>query len=289
MEIFAIRCFLEVAETQSFTKAAKNVLRTQSAVTQQISKLERTLQIRLFERGKKINLTNEGEIFLGYALKIYALNKEILDHFKQPNLNGEVRFGVPEDFATLVLKDVLIDFTRSYPRIGLNVECDLTVNLFEKFKQEKLDLALVKMSSPRDFPSEVEIWREPLVWAAKTKISTWLQRKGPLPLILAPSPCIYRSIALEAINNAGIASKVVFTSPSYSGIIAAVQAGLGLTVLPLTMIPEGVESVQGLSLPLLPKLHVSLLSRENESPPVVSLKKHLLTKLKQRRNKVLLK
>ncbi|MBS0604548.1 MAG: LysR family transcriptional regulator [Verrucomicrobia bacterium] len=285
MDLFSIQCFIAVVETNSFTKAADQVGRTQSAITQQISNLEKTLQAKLFERGKKIKLTSQGELFLTYALKINALNREALDRFKQPDLDGEVRFGVPEDFATLLLTDVLVDFTRAHPRVALNVECDLTLNLFERFKQEKLDLVLLKMSSPRDFPHGVEIWSEPLVWASKTNGAAFLDEKKPLSLVLSPAPCIYRSAALESLNSKDIASNIVFTSPSYNGIIAAVRANLGLTVLPSTMIPDGIEALNHISLPTLPELHVSLLSKEKESGPIASLKNHLLKKLLvQRRN-----
>lgn len=279
MDIFSIECFLAVASTKSFTKAALTVGRTQSAITQQISKLENTLETRLFERGKQITLTSAGELLLNYALKIYALHREVLDTFKEPELSGEVRFGVPEDFATLLLTDLLVEFTRAHPRIALNVECDLTWNLFERFKQDALDLVLVKMSSPLDFPAGVEIWTEPLAWAGKANESHAIAEGTPLSLVLSPSPCVYRHAAVDALKAAGLLPKIVFTSPSYTGIIAAVRANLGLTVLPLTMIPDGLEVLHHSALPPLPELHVSLLTKENQSPTTTSLKNHLVKKM----------
>ncbi|MEN9344050.1 MAG: hypothetical protein RLZZ453_837 [Chlamydiota bacterium] len=284
MDMFSIQCFIEVADTKSFTKASQKVRRTQSAVTQQILNLEKALKVKLFERGKSVTLTNNGQIFLSYALKIYALHQEAIDRFKEPELDGEVRFGVPEDFATLLLTDVLVDFTRAHPKVALNVECDLTWNLFEKFKQEKLDLVLVKMSSPQDFPYGVEVWSESLVWVGKANTSNVMKQKNPLPLILSSAPCVYRSAALESLDAHHIPSTVVFTSPSYSGIIAAVRASLGITVLPSTMIPEGLEPLQQNNLPLLPELHVSLLTSKNPSAPIRCLKDHLLKTLLPRKS-----
>ena len=284
MDLFSIQCFIAVAEAKSFTKAAENVGRTQSAITQQISNLEKKLNTQLFERGKKITLTSEGEIFLGYALKMYKLEREVLDHFKEPSMHGEVIFGVPEDFATVFLTDVLVDFARSHPKVGLNVECDLTFHLFEKFRDEKLDLVLVKMSSCHDFPYGVEIWSEPLVWVQKTNSKQIIESNEAIPLVLSPNPCVYRLAALDALQNIQRKSKVVFTSPSYAGMIAAVKADLGLTVLPSTLIPEGLEILKNEDLPDLPDLHVSLLSRENMTAPIASLKEHLLKKLKVQRH-----
>lgn len=279
MDIFSIECFLEVAKAKNFTKASQALGRTQSAITQQISKLEKTMETQLFERGKHSSLTTQGELFLSYALKIYGLHRELLDRFKQPELDGEVRFGIPEDFATLMLTDVLVNFSREHPRISLNVECDLTWNLFDRFQQEKLDLVLVKMRSSQHFPSGVEIWKEPLVWVGKENCSYTINENTVLPLILFPAPCVYRCAGSEALHTKNISSKVVFTSPSYAGIIAAVRANLGLTILPSTLIPQGLEPIEDPSLPPLPQLHVSLLCKEHPSPAISSLKDYLLKKI----------
>lgn len=279
MNEFTLSCFLAVVDTGSFTKAAQKVKRTQSAITQQIGSLEKSLGKKLFERGKQIKLTKEGELFLSYANKICALHLEILDRFKHPELEGEIRFGLPEDFAAMFLSDVLTDFTRLHPRILLNVECDLTLNLFERFKKNAFDMVLVKMSRPEDFPNGVEVWSEPLEWIGKNEYLPALSERTPLPLVLSPQPCVYRARALQALENAGIRWKTVFISPSYSGIIAAVNAGMGITTLPKTMVPDTLEVIQDEFLPVLPDIHVSLLKQTDKNECLQSLEDFLLKKL----------
>lgn len=277
MDEFTLRCFLALVETGSFTKAAQKVKRTQSAITQQMSSLEKSLGKRLFDRGKQIKLTKEGEIFLPYASKIIALHLEVLDRFKHPELEGEIRFGLPEDFAAIFLSDVLTDFSRLHPRILLNVECDLTLNLFERFKKGAFDMVLVKMSRPEDFPNGVEVWSEPLEWLGKSDYS--LNENIPLPLVLSPEPCVYRASALKSLENAGIRWRTAFISPSYAGVIAAVNAGMGITALPHTMRPVGLEIIQESFLPRLPDIHVSLLKQTNKNECLQSLEDFLLKKL----------
>lgn len=153
IDTITLQCFIAVAETGSFTKAAERVGRTQSAISQQMTKLENLLGKSLLLRGKTFALTPEGEIFLGYARQIFALHREAMDRFKEPELEGEVRFGLPENFATVYLSEVLAEFSRIHPRILLNIECDLTLNLFERFKKKQFDLVLVKMNRPEDFPN----------------------------------------------------------------------------------------------------------------------------------------
>ncbi|MCX6990180.1 MAG: LysR family transcriptional regulator [Chlamydiae bacterium] len=283
MNEFSLECFIAVAELGSFTKASVRVNRTQSAVTQQISNLERKLAAVLFYREKKVTLTKQGELFLPYALRIYGLYQELVDRFKNPELDGEVRIGVPEDFATLFLADVLVNFSRIHPRISLNVKCDLTLNLMNQFKNGLLDLAIVKLSSPEEFPYGVEIWKEPLVWVGKSEALDLISKEGTLPLVLSPEPCVYRAKAIQALEKENLRSRIVYTSPSYAGIIAAVKANMGITVLPITMIPDQLERIMSPMLPILPDIHVSLLmQREKHSDVTENLSQFLLKKLLRR-------
>ncbi len=280
MDIFSLECFIAVSESGSFTKAAARVNRTQSAVTQQVGSLEKKLGTSLFRRGKSVSLTFEGEILLPYAIRIYGLYREILDRFNHPELDGEVRIGVPEDFATLFLAEVLVEFNRFHPRIFLNVECDLTLNLLSRFKSGMLDLAVVKMSSPEEFPQGVKIWKEPLTWVCKEGATDFVKQNRPLPLVLSPDPCVYRAKALSALESAKIPWRIVYTSPSYTGVVAAVKANMGITVFPFTMIPDHLEKVSGSFLPQLPDIHVSLLKNVKEQTLAIeSLIEFLVKKL----------
>ena len=283
MNEFSLECFIAVADLGSFTKAAIRVNRTQSAVTQQIGNLERKLETLLFHREKKVTLTKQGELFLPYALRIHGLYQEVVDRFKNPELDGEVRIGVPEYFATLFLADVLVNFSRIHPRIFLNVKCDLTLNLMNQFKNGTLDLAIVKLSSPEEFPHGVEIWKEPLVWVGKSEAINLINAEDPLPLVLSPEPCVYRSKAILSLEKENLPSRIVYTSPSYAGIIAAVKANMGITALPITMIPDQLERIVSPRLPILPDIHVSLLmQREKQSDVTENLSQFLLKKLLRR-------
>ncbi len=281
LDTLTLQCFLSVASTGSFTKAAEHIGRTQSAVSQQICKLENLLGQSLIQRGKVLVLTNEGQIFEAYARKILAMHLEVVDRFKTPNLTGQIRFGLPEDFATRFLADVLVDFVRIHPRIFLNIECDLTLNLFERFKKNEFDMVLVKMSRPEDFPNGIDVWSEKLEWVGdKNLLPTFFDNHKPLPLILSPHPCVYRSRAIKALEDANIKWQVVFSSPSYNGTIAAVKAGLGITILPKIMIPNQLQILNNTILPALSDTHISLLKRDKNNVAIASFEEFVLKKLK---------
>lgn len=278
IDTITLRCFLSVAELGSVTLAAERVGRTQSAISQQLSKLENILGKQLFVRGKILSLTSDGEMFLGYARQIFSLHCEVIDRFKEPDVEGEVRFGMPEDFASIYLSDVLVSFSRNHPRVLVNIECDLTLNLFDRFKRGDFDLVLVKMSRPHDFPNGLDIYSEKLEWVGHTNYLH--DETKPLPLILSPSPCVYRSRAIKALEDAGIKWRLAISSPSYAGTIAAVKAGLGVTVLPRTMIPSHMEMFSLSRLPPLNDTHICLLKHGRGNPALLSFEQFVLAKLR---------
>ena len=242
-----------------------------------MTKLENLLGKPLLVRGRTFALTPEGEIFLGYARQIFALHREAMDRFKEPELEGEVRFGLPENFATIYLSEVLADFSRIHPRILLNIECDLTLNLFERFKRKEFDLVLVKMNRPEDFPNGLDVWSEPLKWVGDASL---VDPQKPVPLVLSPQPCVYRASAIKALEGAGRSWRLVLSSPSYAGAVAAVKAGMGITVIPHTMIPNELQALDTALLPKLADTHVSLLKHRANDAVINTLEGFVLRKFK---------
>lgn len=253
-------------------------------MSQQIAKLEELLGTRLVDRGRVLSLTPSGETFLGYARQIYALHREAFDRLREPELEGEVRFGLPEDFASVFLSDVLADFAHIHPRILLNIECDLTLNLYNRFRQNEFDLVLVKMNRPEDFPHGIDVWSETLEWVGDSNL---IDRSKPIPLVLAPQPCVYRARAIKALDTLGRKWRLVLSCPSYAGTIAAVKANLGITVLPRAMIPPGLEVIRRQLLPDLTEVHVSLLKRKLKDPATNSLEDFVLKKLRTADSQIL--
>ncbi len=277
IDTLTLQYFIAVAETGSFTKAAEQVGRTQSAISQQIIKLEQQLEKKLLIRDKILTLTPDGDVFLGYARQIFALHREAITRFREPELTGEVRFGLPENFASAYLYEVLTDFSRMHPRIFLNIECDLTLNLFEKFKKKEFDIVLVKMNRPEDFPNGVEVWSEPLNWVGDANL---IDPEKPIPLVLSPQPCVYRRAAIQALEEIGRSWRLVFSSTSYTSTVAAVKAGMGITVMPSTLIPSDLKETKTHHMPHLPDTHVSLLKEKADNNIINALEGFVLKKLR---------
>jgi DNA-binding transcriptional LysR family regulator len=236
LDLDLLRAFAAVAEAGSFTRAGVRLGRTQSAISLQIKRLEEQVDAELFSRDpRKVALTGLGEALLAQARRILRLNDEIIGEMFEHSLEGEVRFGAPEDFATTHLPGILGDYARAYPHVSLSVTCDLTLKLMDLMAQGELDLALIKRE-PVGADVGVRVWRETLVWVGAGE--DVLHERAPVPLAVAPTPCVYRKRAIAALDGVGRPWRVAYTSPSLAGQHAALRAGLGVTVLPTEMTPE---------------------------------------------------
>ena len=277
LDIDLLRTFVAVVESGSFPRASAELGRTQPAVSLQIRRLESQLQAPLIDRGAKgMGLTTEGAALLPQARKLLRVNDEIVAALGEGDLEGEVRFGAPEDIATMHLPGILGAFARSHPRIRLSVICDYTANLLDQMSRGMLDLALIKRE-PVGPDLGVRVWREPLVWVA---LDASIVELEPLPLIVAPAPDIYRKRALGALQDAQIAFRASFTSPSLAGQMAALRAGLGVGVLPSAMAPRDL-TVLGEPLPPLSESEIALVSARGASGPTGLLAQEVLRSLER--------
>ncbi|MCB1832310.1 MAG: LysR family transcriptional regulator [Geminicoccaceae bacterium] len=220
-----LRSFVAIAETGGFTRAAERVHRTQSAVSMQIKRLEETLGQPLFEReGRSVALTPQGELLLDHARRILRAHHEAIAAFDTHAVRGRVRFGSPDDYASTFLPGILARFARSHPLVHVEVVVDSSVRLLEMQAAGDVDLALVSEGSGE--AGGVLVTREPVVWV--TSARHCIHEQEPLPLAIFHKGCVFREAALNALDGAGRATRIAYSSISLSGLLAAVEAGLAV-------------------------------------------------------------
>ncbi len=252
LDIDVLRTLVAAQLLGGFTRAADHVGRSQAAVSQQIHKLEDRIGLPLFrKRGRHLVPTEAGELLLGYARRILELNDEAVAALRGVAVDGSVRFGMPADFAETWLPSVLGRFRRAHPTVRIEATADRNAALLERLARGQLDLAL--LLGPEG-PGEV-LGTLPMVWIAVPGMVPDLRE--PVPLVAFDAPCAFRNAATAALDAAGIAWRVEFTSPSLSGVWAAVKAGLGLTVRTMAGLPAGLAPVAS-GLPKLPEVRLSL-------------------------------
>lgn len=283
LDLDLLRSFTMVVDAGGFTRAAEELHKTQSTISAQIKKLEETVGHRLFERDtRKVRLTSEGEFVLGRARQLLRMNDELLSRLLEPELEGTVRLGTPEDFATTHLPRVLAGFARAHPRVQLEVSCELTRILMRRFRAGDFDLVLIKRE-PEGPSSGIRVWREPLVWAAADRDVVTEQEE--VPLVVSPDPCVYRARAISALNAVDRPWRIAYQSTSLAGSQAAVRAGLGVTILPKEMVPAGFQVVgEQERMPNLPDTEMALSVRSRRpSESVRRLAEHIVMALETAR------
>lgn len=274
-----LRTFVKAVDLGSFTRAADAVGRTQSAVSLQARRLEELLGAELYVRGShRVTLTDEGATLLGYARRILALNDEAASSLHRPKVAGSVRLGAPHEYTASLLPTVLGKFAQTHRGVMLEVTCDLSKNLLERQEKGDFDVVIALHDDPAT-RSGTKVLTEPLVWISGSDSTVHEQR--PIPLVLAPAPCIYRKRVLQTLGRLERPWRIAYASSSYSGIVAAVRAGLGVTLLAATTVPEGVRVLDERDgFPPMGELDVRLHTRpETETDAVHRLVDYIATSL----------
>jgi len=277
IDIDQLRTFIAIAETGSFTKAADVVHKTQSAVSMQMKRLEERLNKPIFARdGRASKLTEDGERLLDYARRIVKLNLEALAAFSGTELTGRVRLGVPDDYADRYLPEIMARFSRAYPGVELTVLCEPSVDLLRRIDANDLDLAIITTTeSQRGEPFR----QERLLWVTSVRHTT--HTENPLPLALGKQSCAWRRIALECLEQIGRPHRVIYTSSNAGAYVAAVLAGLAVSVVPESTLRPGMRVLTPADgFPELPYCRIGLARNPHESSALAeALAEHIISSL----------
>lgn len=237
-----LRTFLAVAQTLSFTQAARRLGLRQSTVSQHVRRLEEATGRPLFVRDTHgVELTEDGEAMLGFARAILEAHERAAAFFTGTRLRGRLRFGASEDFVTTRLPEILEAFRREHPEVDLELTVELSGTLQARLEAGRLDLILAKRRG--DETGGELVWQDVLVWIGSPRLR--LDPERPVPLIVFPPPGITRARALEALREQGRPWRIACTSTSLSANVAAARAGLGVMAHTRGLVPPGLVEVPG--------------------------------------------
>jgi DNA-binding transcriptional LysR family regulator len=261
-----LHAFVAVTEAGGFTKAARRLNLTQSAISHQIRRLEDEVgRPLLYRTTRSLTLTEDGEDFLRHALQILEAMQAVTRRFRSSPVVGSVRFGAPDIFMGERLPLLLTQFSRAYPNVRLDVSVGMSLDSQTMVEAQELDLAVVLCARPETDRDEegVVLRRTRFVWAAAESFE--LREGGSLPLAFFPAPCVNRRVAIEALEGLPVDWHVAFTSSSQSGIRAAVMTGLAITPLTYDDLESGIVVMDGrYGLPPLPEAEFRLLWGKGE-------------------------
>ncbi len=268
LDTATVRSFVAVAESGSVTATARQLNLTQAAVSQQIRRLEEELQTELFRRiGRRLELSDAGERLLSRAKRLVALNDEIWQSTRAPEMVGDVRLGMPHDLVAPYLPAILVSFDRAYPRVRVELDDSVSSELLRRLHAGQLDLCLTTEEGVQEGGETLR--REPLVWAQVRGGAA--ARKVPLPLAVGGEDCCFRRPAVRALTRIDREFRIACSTSLMQTMMATVEADLAVTALLPSSIPGRLERVPAdAGLPRLPAFAVNLYVRAAGVGPITA-------------------
>lgn len=239
-----LRTFVAVARAGSVTDGAALIHRSQSATSLQVKRLEAILGRPVFERhGRGVVLSEAGRRLLPVAQEVTArLDMALRDISEQP-VAGKLRIGIPDDHGKARLARIIAAFARHHPQVDLEVTCALSAQYPDALRKGALDLAIYEVQMPG--PGEQMLAEDPTCWVSSAGAD--LTAGKVLPVALFDQACWWRDAAIAALERRGLPFRIVYTSQSVSGVVAAVEAGIAVGLLGRSSLHPGL-SVWGESL-----------------------------------------
>jgi len=167
-------------------------------------------------------------LLLSYATRILALGETVATRLKERTVMGTVRVGLSEDITVSALPAALGRLRRASPHVHLDITVDHGDALAERWHDGLLDVAVGVSSVFAADP--VHTWNMPLYWVCG--IDDEIDPASALDVIVYAEPCAWRRLMFDALLAAGRDFRVTVTSPNIGVIMAAVESGLGVALLP---------------------------------------------------------
>jgi DNA-binding transcriptional LysR family regulator len=241
MELAELRIFRAVVNEGGVTRAAERLHRVQSNVTTRIRQLEEKLGTELFIReGKRLRLTPSGQVLLGFADRLLALADEAGAAVLDPRPRGTFRLGAMESTAAVRLPEPLSRFHQLYPQVMLELRVGNPEVLSRAVLAAELDAALVaEPIADAQFEQVAVFTEEPVIVSVAGRDLTELSSSCSL---VFEQGCPHRKRLEQWYAKRGILPERVIELGSYHAMLGCVLAGMGVALLPESVLPTVPET-----------------------------------------------
>lgn len=258
MELRQLKTFQTVARLLSFNRAAEILNYAQSTVSTQIRLLEEEFGVPLFNRlGKRIRLTEAGQMLMRYSQKILDIEKETLSKvsgWEEPH--GCITIRIPQSISTYLLPSVLGKFQSSFPRIGFDIGTCAYDTLVHELKTGIIDLAFLLADSISFNELKVELLNvESLVIVsspdhplAQKEIMDIHDLIGQ-SILLPKHDCSYKMLFEQILTEKKVAPGTFMELNSIEAIKQCVLKGIGVAMMPMMAIKKEIAQNEMAILP----------------------------------------
>ncbi len=251
MQIESLKVFCDLTETESFTKAAQINGVTQSAVSQQISSLERQFKSLLIERSKKkFRLTREGQVLYDYSKQIIATYESLHNQLQELKdiISGTIRVATIYSIGLHDLPPYIKRFLKSYPTVNVHVEYRRANQVYEDVVGNVVDMGLVAYPSKDSKLDIIALRKDPMVLIchpqhplAKLK-SVKLKALGGQKFVGFEPDIPTRKALDKAFREHGVEVRHVMEFDNIETVKRAVEIDAGIAVVPQTTITQEVTN-----------------------------------------------
>ncbi|MDJ0597900.1 MAG: LysR family transcriptional regulator [Crocosphaera sp.] len=238
MNLDQIHYFLAIVETESFTQAAEKLLLSQPSLSSAIKKLERELGVILFDRGgRRTTLTPAGEVFLTKARQILEDYEQALyqlrDFHKQPTL----RLGILSTLSIASVAGLIRCFRQEHPDIILELRSSHADDLDRCLAEKEIDLAITALNETDNTETSLTLFNQHFLLGVPS-IHPFAQREiinlnelDNQPYIQRINCEFWRADPL-IYESAGVYPNMIYRADCEEWVIALIQAGFGMSVMP---------------------------------------------------------
>ncbi len=248
MTLRHLKIFVTVCETGSTTAAGEKLHIAQPSVSLAITELEEYYGIKLFDRiAKRLHITDTGKKFLQYATHIVGLFEDMEKELKNIDAIGVIRIGASVTIGNYLLPGYIKDFKKNHPQMDVKVLIDNSEVIQQYILSNKIDIGLIEGIVHSSYIIEHRFREDELVMIcgnehpfANRKDIEILMLQGE-SLLLREAGSAGREIFDSVMTSHGVKIEPVWESTSTQAIIKAVQAGLGISVLPYLLVKDSLE------------------------------------------------
>ncbi len=270
-----LHALIVVAEAGSLSAAAPILCRSQSAVSEQIRKLEEMCGLSLLRRSKTGTVpTQAGRKLMEHGRRLLALNDAAYKDMQGVQLSGDLHLAITDYFRPRALPGILRLIRDQFPRLHLHVSIRKSADIEGEAGSGVFDIGLSMriLDQKANFPGDetrLKLRRERLFWVSDKNFQ--MPDMGALPLVVLPETCSLQRFIVKSLDQHHVSYTIMHSASGIGGLHLALAAGLGVTCLNASAIPDDMVKWDGDTyLPPLPEVEFSLVPPQLGQPAFIA-------------------
>lgn len=282
MELYQLKYFVTIAEKGSFTKASDSLYVSQPSLSAGIKKLEQELDVALLERRwRGVSLTEAGKLFLGKSQKIIEEYQSTIDDLRNFQARPVLRIGMLCTLRVTVVSKIIQSFRELYPEVTIELHDTHLDELSNWIDQGEIDLAITALGAKADSKTTHYLFSQRLLLGVPDS-HPFAQQESVMLTELEEEPFIERmkceiltKMTPSIFEAADVQPYIVYRADHEEWVIALIQAGMGMSIMPEW---DDIEGMTYVPLAMMqPVRHIGLRWKEQQNLKLVNIFRTFVT------------